>query len=136
MFSLDALKKAFLFGVAGTVVMTAYSYLAGFVNLPHPDYHAMIHNLFATGTAGSWLVYFVMGVALAYVYKAFLAAHLPAHSWQKGLFFGAMIWAAAQFIVMPALGMGFFSGSIMAAFGMLVGNALYGAMVGYLYDQS
>ena len=131
-----ALKKAVLFGVAGTAVLTAFTYLAGFMNLPHPDYHGMITGLFSTGTALSWVVYFAVGVVLAYVYKTFLSAHLPAHSWKNGVMFGLLIWAATSFVLMPAFGMGFFAGGILAALGMLLGDAFYGAIVGYLYAQS
>ena len=131
-----ALKKAMIFGIAGTAVLTAFTYLAGFMNLPHPDYHGMISGLFHTGTTGSWLLYFAAGVLLAYVYKAFLAAHLPAHSWKNGIVYGFLLWGITQFILMPVFGMGFFSGSMMTAVGMLVGNAFYGAIVGYLYSHS
>ncbi len=136
MFSVSAFKKALLFGIAGTAVLTAFGYLAGFMNLPHPDYHGMLASWFHMGTLGTWALYVGFGVGLAFVYKAFLSAHLPAHSWKQGLFFGLLLWATVQFVVMPLLGMGFFSGSMLAAVGMLFGDALYGAIVGYLYAHS
>lgn len=136
MFNISALKKAVLIGVAGTAVLTAFSYLAGFMKLPHADYHGMIAGLFHTGTAVSWLVYLAVGIALAYIYKAVFEAHLPTHSWKKGLVFGLIIWGATQFVLMPVFGMGFFSGGFMTALGVLIGNAFYGAIVGYLYSHS
>ena len=86
-----AFKKAFLFGIAGTVVLTAFTYLAGFMKLPHPDYHGMIAGWFSTGAALSWVVYFALGIVLAYVYKGFLAAHLPADSWKNGIVYGLLL---------------------------------------------
>jgi len=133
---IPALKKATLFGAAATAVLVAFTYLAGYMKLPHPDYHGMIGSLFNTGITGSWLVFFAAGILLAYLYKAFFQGHLPAHSWKKGALYGAIIWGVTQFILMPILGMGFFAGSIMTAFGMLIGDAFYGAIVGYLYSHS
>ncbi len=131
-----AFKKAALYGIAGTAVLTAFTYLAGFLHLPHPDYHGMIGGLFSIGTIGAWVAYFAVGVVLAYVYKAFLSAHLPAHSWMNGAFYGLVLWGVVQFVLMPVFGMGFFAGGMLTAFGMLLGNAFYGAIVGYLYSHS
>ena len=129
-------KKALLFGIAGTAVLTAFTYLAGFMQLPHPDYHGWIAGFFKTGMMLSWVVYFAVGVILAYVYKAFLSAHLPADSWKNGLFYGLILWGLTEFVLMPVFGMGFFAGGMMTAIGVLLGDAFYGAIVGYLYAHS
>lgn len=132
----NMLKKATLFGLAGTVVLTVFTYLAGFMKLPHADYHGMISGFFQTGTTTTWILYLAAGILLALLYKAFFHDHLPAHSWKKGVLYGALIWGVTQFVLMPVFGMGLFSGSILGIFGMLIGDAFYGAIVGYLYSHS
>lgn len=134
--SIANIRKALLFGIAGTAVLTAFTYLAGFIRLPRPDLHGIISGLFNTGTIVTWVVYFAVGIVLAYIYKAFLTDYLPFHSWKKGIIFGLIIWGVTQFVLFPIMGMGFLAGGLLAVLGMLVGIVLYGAIVGYLYSHS
>lgn len=130
---LPTLKRAVPIGIAGTLVMTAFTYLAGLIHFPRFDYHAMIHGLVKTGALGTWLIYLVAGIALAYAYKAFFKEKLPTHSWKKGILYGLILWGVTQLIFMPVFGMGFFSGSLLAVLGMLIGDVFFGAIVGYMY---
>lgn len=52
------------------------------------------------------------------------------------MLFGIAPWLLAQVVVMPMMGAGFFSGSLMAATGSLMGHLVYGAVVGTVYSRS
>ena len=121
-------------GLAGTVVMTVFSYFSNYLHLPSTDYHGMIASHFSMGSAFAWVIYFGLGVMLAYFYGTFFRKRLPAHSWMRGIVYAVLIWGVTEIILMPILGMGFFSGSITAAFAAFIGMALYGGTVGYLYE--
>lgn len=129
----EAIKRAVLFGIAGTVAMTVFSYIAQSIHLPKIDVHDMINGVIHMGTAAVWIVYFVVGVVFAYLYKAYFQAKLPTHSWIRGVFYAFFLWAVMG-LVMPFFGMGFFTGEATTAMGMLLGFSAYGATVGYLYE--
>lgn len=136
MFNNTALKKAMFVGVAGTIVMTTYSFVAHYARLPHGDFHSIIAGLLPqAGAVITWIIYFATGVFFAYIYKAFFLGKLPAHSWMRGVVYAFLIWFFMEVVLMPVMGMGFFPGSLTSAVGLLVGTGFYGATVGYLYDQ-
>lgn len=128
-------KKAFMAGVAGTVVMTVFSFISHYLHLPQSDFHGMISDHFHMAGPFSWIVYFGVGVVLAYFYGTFFKAKLPAHSWSQGMIYALLLWGMMEIVLMPIFGMGFFSGSMTAAAAAFVGMALYGATVGYLYEH-
>lgn len=129
------LKQAMLAGIAGTVVMTVFSFVSHYIQLPHADFVGIITHHLQTGTVFSWLIYFGFGIVLAYLYGAYFRDKLPAYSWMRGVVYSILLWGFMEMVLMPVFGMGFFSGSMPAAFGMLVGMGLYGATVGYLYEH-
>ena len=130
-----SMKKAFMAGVAGTVVMTVFSFVSHYLHLPKSDFHGMVASQFHLAGALSWVVYFGIGVVLAYLYGAFFKAKLPAHSWSRGIVYALILWGAMEIVLMPIFGMGFFSGSVTAAAAAFVAMGLYGATVGYLYEH-
>ncbi len=127
-------KKAFLAGVAGTIVMVVFSFISHHMDMPRVDYHAVMASFLPVGPLFGWIAYFAVGVGLAYLYGAFFRPILPSHSWGRGVIYAAILWAVMGMIFMPVVGQGFFAGSFMTAIAMFVGTALYGATVGYLYD--
>jgi hypothetical protein len=128
-------KKAFIAGLAGTAVMTLFAFVSGYFHLPKFDYQGMIASFLPMGSAVAWAVYFLIGIALAYVYGAFFRSRLPASSWGRGMIYALILWGAAGLILMPIMGMSFFYGSITVAVATLIGMELYGATVGYLYEH-
>ncbi len=128
-------KKAFLAGLAGTVVMTGFSFISHYLQLPKMDWHGMFASFFHVGTAFGWVMYFAVGIGLAYLYGAFFRSVLPAHSWGRGMIYAAILWAVMGMVLMPVFGMGFLYGSMMMAVATFIGMALYGATVGYLYEK-
>lgn len=130
-----ALKKAVLTGIAGTVVMTVFSYVSHYLQFPSADFYGVISGMFHTTGTTAWVIYFGVGVVFAYLYGNFFQAKLPAHSWMRGVVYACFLWGAVEVVLMPLFGMGFFSGSMTTAFGMLLGMGFYGATVGYLYEN-
>lgn len=130
-----SLKKALFAGVAGTVVMTVFSYVSKYLNFPRTDLHGMISSHFHTGGLFTWLIYFGCGVVLAYLYGHFVMKKLPSHGWVRGMIYALMLWGVMELVMMPILGMGFLSGSIMGAAFAYVTMAFYGGTVGYLYEH-
>lgn len=128
-------RKALMAGVAGTVVMTVFSFISHYLQLPRFDFHELIGSYFKMGAVFSWFLYFGIGVGLAYLYGAFFRGMLPSHSWGRGMIYAIILWGAMEVILMPVFGMGFFAGSMMVAVAMLFGMMLYGATVGYLYEH-
>ena len=128
-------KKALLAGVAGTVVMTVFSFISHYLHLPKADFHGMIGTYFKMGEAVSWGLYFAFGIGLAYLYGAFFKSMLPAHSWGRGMVYSLILWGVMEMVLMPVFGMGFFSGSMAMAGATLIGMGLYGATVGYMYEH-
>lgn len=136
MFNLATLKKAAVIGFCGTIVMTVVSHFSYLFNLPRADLHDVITALIPYSTVlGSWFLYFMAGIALAFVYRSFFYRKLPAHSWVKGIIYSVGIWMFLQVILFPILGLGFFTGSFDAALTLLMGMGLYGATIGYLYEH-
>lgn len=130
-----SIKQAFMAGVVGTVVMTVFTFISRYLQLPSSDFHEMLATHFKMGTASAWIVYFALGVVLAYLYGTFFRAVLPAHSWSRGMIYALILWVVAEIVLMPMAGMGFFAGSMGVATVTFVGMALFGATVGYLYEH-
>ncbi len=135
MTTLDTIKRASVVGIAGTFAMTMYSFVATHLHLPRYDMHDFIGGLFHLDHATTWLVYLVAGVVFAHLYQTYFKTRMPARAWMRGVVYSLGMWVVMQFVVMPIVGMGFFTGSISAALGALFGLASYGAMVGFLYEQ-
>lgn len=133
--NVTSIKKAFMAGIAGTVVMTVFSFASHYLRLPHSDMHGMIATHFKMGAMFAWFVYFGFGIALAYLYGAFFRSKLPAHSWSRGMIYALILWGVLEVVLMPVFGVGFFAGSMQVAVAAFVGMALYGATVGYLYEH-
>jgi len=128
-------KKALLAGVAGTVVMTVFSFFSQYLHLPKVDFQGMLATFFHMGAAFTWFLYFAIGIGLAYLYGAFFRNMLPAHSWMRGTIYALILWGVMGMVLMPVFGMGFFYGSATMAVATFLGMALYGGTVGYLYER-
>lgn len=135
MSSVDTFKRAMVVGIAGTLAMTFYTFVAGYTHLPHADLRGMLSGFFHLNDVGAWVAYLGMGVAMAYAYHAFFRERMPARSWMRGVAYAFFMWMLVQMVAMPVMGHGFFSGGVMGAMGMFFGMACYGAMVGFLYEQ-
>jgi uncharacterized membrane protein YagU involved in acid resistance len=137
--------RALLAGFVATLVMTMMMYLAPLLGMPKMDIAAMLGSMFAGAMpapmSGTWwlgmLIHFVNGtVIFPLVYVHVLYAFLPGPPWAKGLAWGLVLWLLAQAVVMPLMGMGFFSGNapqpMMSVLGSFLGHAVYGVLLGVL----
>jgi len=132
-----SLARSIAGGAAGTVVMTMLMRFVAPLMLGHPmDIASMLGNMMG----GSWTlgmaVHILNGVIifpLAYALVAF--RFLPGAPVLRGVFWGVVLWLAAETIVMPAAGAGFFSseiGGTKAALAALMGHLVYGASLGFI----
>lgn len=79
-----------------------------------------------------WMAHFVIGIVLARRYAAVFVNRLPgAHRPRRAL--QLLPWLMAQIVVMPMMGMGLLSGSMIAAGGSLMGHIVYDIALGAVY---
>ena len=130
------LGKAALAGLVGTVVMTGLMLMAPKMGMPPMNIGAMLGSVMGGNVALGWAAHFMIGVVLALGYAAFFASRLPGPSAVRGALYSLLPWLMAQVVVMPMMGMGFFSGSMIAAGGSLMGHLVYGLVLGLVYGTS
>ena len=68
------------------------------------------------------------------IYAYALYPVLPGEPWLKGTVWGLILWFLSQAMVMPIMGLGFFSSkapaAMMGVIGSLIGHVAYGAILG------
>jgi len=82
-----------------------------------------------------WMAHFMIGVTLAAGY-ALVGGAFPGPGVVRGALYGIAPFLLAQIVVMPMMGMPFFSGSASMAMGSLVGHLFYGGVVGGVYGEA
>ena len=130
-------------GFIATLVMTVLMYGAPMMGMPKMDIAAMLGSMLAQGMpaplSGAWwvgmMMHFVNGIIIfPLLYAYALYPVLPGAPWLKGATWGLILWAIAQAIVTPMMGMGFFSSAapqpMMAVAGSLLGHLVYGGILG------
>jgi uncharacterized protein DUF6789 len=125
--------KAVVAGLAGTVVMTMLMLIAPEMGMPPMNIGAMLGSVMGGNVALGWAAHVMIGTILGLIYAAIFAARLPGPSGVRGALFSLLPWLMAQLIVMPMMGTGLFSGSLLAAGGSLMGHLAYGFVLGLVY---
>ena len=125
--------KAVLAGLAGTAVMTMLMLLAPKMGMPPMNIGAMLGSVMGGYVALGWVGHFMIGTVLALGYALVFAARIPGAPAVRGAIFSLLPWLMAQLVVMPVLGMGPFSGSMLVAGGSLMGHLVYGVVTGLVY---
>lgn len=130
--------QAVLGGFAGTVAMTMMMYFAAPMMIGHPmDIAKMLGSMLGDNWWAGMVMHFMNGTLIFPLFYAFvLYGVLPGSPAVKGIGWGVALWLLAQFVVMPMMGAGFFSGSAMAAMSSLVGHIVYGSLLGTLAGSS
>lgn len=136
-------KQAIVAGFLATLAMTVLMYAAPMMGMPKMDIAAMLGSVLSKQMpepiSGSWwmgmIMHFINGtIIFPLIYAYVLYAVLPGQPWMKGLWWGLILWFLAQAMVMPMMGMGFFSAKapqpMMAVMGSLIGHIIYGAILG------
>ncbi len=127
------LGRAVLAGLAGTAAMTMLMLLAPRMGMPPMNIGAMLGSVMGGNVALGWMAHFMIGTILALGYALVFAARIPGAPAVRGAIYSLLPWLMAQLVVMPMMGMGLFSGSMLAAGGSLMGHLVYGAVAGQVY---
>ena len=125
--------SAVLAGLAGTAAMTVLMLMAPMMGMPPMNIGAMLGSVMGGSVMLGWVAHFMIGVVLALGYAAVFATRLPGPPAVRGSLYSLLPWLMAQVIVMPMMGMGLFSGSMVAAGGSLIGHLVYGVVLGLVY---
>lgn len=133
--------RAVAAGMVGTAAMTALLLIEPSVGLPKIAMGQVVSTSLGLASASlkvgpgvGWVLHFLVGVALAILYAAFIAARLPGSPLVRGLIYGALIFLVAQVVFIPLAGMGVFSrGEIELVVGSLLGHLVYGGLIGWIY---
>ncbi len=145
------MKKLFLAGFVATVAMTALMYLAPMMGMPKMDIATMLGTMFLSRPAPAfWLgmmIHLMMGTVLFPAIYSFALQPGTGSGTGRGAFWGLILWAAANLMVMPLMGAihpmvksgmmpapGFLMLhlGVMAPVGSLVGHLVYGMLLGRL----
>jgi len=118
-------------GVAGTLAMTVVGlYVAPMMGMPPMNPADLLAGAMGGLTILGWGAHLMIGVVLALIYANVVLRLLPGPPAVRGALFSLAPWLMAQIVVMPMMGMGLFSGSMIMAGGSLVGHLVYGAVLG------
>jgi|SRR5215472_9303055 len=131
----EFIMKSIVGGLLGTVMMTLMMRFVAPLMLGHPmDIAAML----GTMMGGSWMLgmiaHLMNGVVIfPMIYALVVYNLLPGPPVMRGIAWGGLLWLAAETVIMPMAGAGFFSsqaGGAMAVVAALMGHVVYGAMLG------
>lgn len=135
--------RAILAGFVATVGMSVLMYAGPMMGMPKMDLAAMLGSMVSQGmpapASGAWwmgmLAHFINGtIVFPLIYAYALYPVLPGAPWLKGIVWGLILWFLSQAMVMPMMGLGFFSSNapaaMMGVIGSLIGHAAYGALLG------
>jgi hypothetical protein len=131
------LTKAILGGLVGTVMMTMMMRFVAPLILGHPmDIAGMLANMMGGVWELGMAAHLMNGLVIFPLVYAFLVfRYLPGPPLLKGVLWGSALWLAAEAMIMPMAGAGFFSsriGGAKAVFAALMGHLVYGALLGYI----
>jgi len=129
-------KKVIIAGIAGTAAMTALMLMAPMMGVPKMDMGEMLgtmNPMMPMPYMMGWVMHFIIGIALTWFYAAFLIDRLPSDGWKRGMIYSLIPWAVMNFMAMPMMGMGIFSGGMMAIVGTVLVHFAYGGVMGAIY---
>lgn len=135
-------NKTILGGIVGTIVMTAFMFIAPSFGLPKMNPAEIISSLLGIPLVGSWVILFLVGIAVAFSYPD----HFTRYSRQSnplanGILFGISIFIVVELIIfaiaaikgpMPT----FNESMILPLVGFLVAFILYAIPVAFIVKNS
>jgi len=132
----NAVKQALIGGIAATVVMTIFTYMAPLMGMPEMNPPEMLSGMLGVPIAIGWVMHFMIGVvfALSYAFLFLNLFHKIESKWIRGILFGIAVFIFAQImmLIMGALmgGMAAPEGNMMLMMiGSLIGHIVYGIVV-------
>lgn len=133
------IQKVALAGVAGTFAMTVIMLIGPVVGVPKMDMGEMLgtmNPMVAMPYMMGWIMHFVIGIILTYIYAAFLIDKLSSDGWRRGVIYSVIPYLIMQALLGPMMGMGFFfGGDLMAIAGALIAHLAYGGVMGLVYSD-
>ena len=133
-------------GIVAWIVFTIILYMAPVMGIPKMDVPQLLGGMFGMNSpAFGWIMHFMVGMILAFVYTYWFAGHLAGAPWLRGLEFGVLPWLVMMIIVAPMLPLvnpttakmppGFFLANmgVMATMGSLIAHLIWGAVLGAAY---
>ena len=134
------ITKVALAGALGTLAMTIVMLVGPMMGTPKMDMGVMLgtmNPMMELPYFVGWMMHFVIGIMLTYIYAAFLIDKLPAEGWMQGAIYSIIPFLVMQMMLAPMMGMPFFSGGeIMAIMGSLLAHLAYGSAMGYVYNRA
>lgn len=127
--------KVLAAGILGTAAMTMLMLAAPMMGMPPMNIGEMLGSMMGGITALGWMAHFMIGMVLTVIYALVFSERLPGPYPIRGMIFSLIPWFMAQAVMMPMMGAGFFSGSMVAAGGSLMGHLVFGAVVGAVYGS-
>lgn len=133
-------KKVVIAGLAGSAAMAVIMFLAPMMGVSKMDMGVMLgrmNPMVQMPYLMGWVLHFIVGIILTWIYAAFLLEKLPSDGWKRGMVYSLIPWAALQIIMMPMM-MGkpmFSGGDMMALLGTLVAHLVYGGVMGGIYGD-
>lgn len=118
-----------LAGVTASIAMSAVAMMAPFMGMPPMNPANMLGAMMGNNILLGWAAHLMIGVTLAYGYGT-IRNLLPGSLPLSGALYALAPWLVAQLMVMPMMGKGVFSGSLVLAMGSLMGHLVYGAVLG------
>src|SRR5918994_2790707 len=110
--------RAIMGGFVATFLMTLLIYISPLVGMPKMDFAALLGSVFTEGTPQPWtapwwtgmIIHFCDGtIIFSLIYAYVLFRILAGPPWLRGIQWGVILWLLSQGIVMPMMGIGFFS---------------------------
>jgi uncharacterized membrane protein YagU involved in acid resistance len=129
-------------GLIGTALMTAVDMISNALGGPYLEVARNLAVFMGAPMEGyGWAAHVMIGIVLAIIYAGVFAdtllANLP--GFVRGALYGLLPFFAAQLILVPVMGGGYFFAEMDDAAGglvllSLVGHLLYGAAIGFVYQ--
>jgi uncharacterized membrane protein YagU involved in acid resistance len=88
-------------GIAGTAVITLAMFLLSLAGMPDINYGHIIGQFLHTSEGVGWLLHFVIGIVLAFLYVYFFREFLPGPYWVKGMVYGVLPWVISLIMLFP-----------------------------------
>ena len=83
-------KKLIIAAVAGTAAMTGVMLMAPMMGVPKMDMGIMLgtmNPMMPMPYFMGWVIHFVIGIILTWIYAVFLIDRLPSDGWKRGIQF-------------------------------------------------
>ena len=93
--------RAIAGGIAGTAIITLAMFLLSLAGMPDINYGSLIGQFLNTSSIVGWILHFVVGIALAFLYVYFFREFLPGPYWAKGMIFGVLPWVLTLIMMFP-----------------------------------